>query len=173
MDEALGISARTMQCSPDEVIVPDEEPLTRQIHGIEHGGLVDSRYYWQRRVRGVTVFRPLIESSDVLAKTPKEAKKIVAQQLSSELARCRLLRKGQVRYVRLEVEAARDYVNIGGRTSRVGAGRRRDMISLDDETIEERHEAAPNTRQDTDNKAPGTAGPTVRTVEGNLTSSVD
>lgn len=47
------------------------------------------------------------------------------------------------------------------------------MISLDDETIEERHEAAPNTRQDTDNKAPGIAGPTVRTVEGNLTSSAD
>ena len=47
------------------------------------------------------------------------------------------------------------------------------MISLDDETIEERHEAAPNTRQDTDDKAPGIAGPTVRTFEGNLTSSVD
>lgn len=42
------------------------------------------------------VFRPLIESSDVLAKTPEEAKKIVAQQLSSELARCRWLQKGQV-----------------------------------------------------------------------------
>jgi hypothetical protein len=47
------------------------------------------------------------------------------------------------------------------------------MISLDDETIEERHEAAPNTRQDTDDKAPGIAGPTVRTVEANLTSNVD
>jgi len=47
------------------------------------------------------------------------------------------------------------------------------MISLDDETIEERHEAAPSTRQDTGNRAPGIAGPTVRTVEDNLTSSVD
>ena len=47
------------------------------------------------------------------------------------------------------------------------------MISLHDETIEERHKASPSTRQDTDIKAPGTAGPTVRTVEGNLTSNVD
>ena len=61
-------------------------------------------------------FRPLIESSDVLAKTPKEARKIVAQQLSSELARCRRLRKGQARYVRLVVEAVRDYDNIEERT---------------------------------------------------------
>ena len=47
------------------------------------------------------------------------------------------------------------------------------MISLDDETIEERHEAAPSTRHDTGDKAPGIARPTVRTVEGNLASSVD
>ena len=109
----------------------------------------------------------------MLAETPEEANKIVAQQSSSELARCRWLQQDQVRYFCLEVKAVRDYDSIGERTSRVGAGRRGDMISLDDETIEERHEAAPNTRQDTDNKAPGTAGPTVRTVEGNLTSSVD
>ena len=66
---------------------------------------------------GVLNFRPLIESSDVLAKTPQEAKKIVAQQLSSELARCRWLQEGQTRYVCLVVEAVRDYDNIGKRTS--------------------------------------------------------
>jgi hypothetical protein len=53
----------------------------------------------------------------VLAKTPKKARKIVAQQLSSELARCRWLQKGQVRYVCLRVEAVRDYDNIEERTS--------------------------------------------------------
>jgi hypothetical protein len=47
------------------------------------------------------------------------------------------------------------------------------MISFDDETTEERHEAAPRTRQDTGDRAPGIAGPTVRNMEGNLTSSVD
>lgn len=66
---------------------------------------------------GVLNFRPLIESSDVLAKTPEEAKKIVAQQSSSELARCRWLQKGQARYVCLVVEAVRGYDNIGKRTS--------------------------------------------------------
>ena len=65
---------------------------------------------------GVLNFRPLIESSDVLAKTPEEARKIVAQQLSSELARCRRLQKGQARYVCLGVEALRDYDNIEERT---------------------------------------------------------
>jgi hypothetical protein len=47
------------------------------------------------------------------------------------------------------------------------------MISFDDETIEGRHEAAPRTRQDTADRAPGIAGPTVRIMEGNITSSVD
>lgn len=48
----------------------------------------------------------------MLAKTPEEAKKIVAQQLSSELARCRWLQKRQARYVCLIVEAVSDHDNI-------------------------------------------------------------
>ena len=51
----------------------------------------------------------------MLAKSPKEAKKIVARQLSSELALCRWLRNGQVRYVSLVVEAVRGYDHIGER----------------------------------------------------------
>jgi hypothetical protein len=41
----------------------------------------------------VLSFRLLIQSSDMLAKRSEEAKKIVAQQLSSELARYRWLQE--------------------------------------------------------------------------------
>jgi hypothetical protein len=82
-----------MQCGPNGVGEPDEEWLTWQIHGIEHDGLIDDDCYWQRWVWGVLSFRLLIQSSDVLAKRSEEAKKIVAQQLSSELARCRWLQE--------------------------------------------------------------------------------
>lgn len=47
------------------------------------------------------------------------------------------------------------------------------MISFDDETSEEQHEAAPNTRQNTGDRALGIAGPTVWAREGILTSTAD
>jgi hypothetical protein len=44
---------------------------------------------------------------------------------------------------------------------------------FDDETVDGKHEAVPNTRQDTGDRAPGIAGPTVWTREGILTGIVD
>jgi hypothetical protein len=44
---------------------------------------------------------------------------------------------------------------------------------FEDETVDEQHEAVPNTRQDTGDRAPGIADPTVWAREGILTGIVD
>jgi hypothetical protein len=104
----------------------------------------------------------------VLVKTAEEAKTIVAQQLSSELADAAGYKEKQKHGMFVQwLGAVRVYYSIGRRRSVL----KREAWRYDifgDGTVDEQHEAVPNTRQNTGDRAPGIAGPTVWAREGIL-----
>jgi hypothetical protein len=109
----------------------------------------------------------------VLVKRPKEAKAIVAQQSEASWHDTVGYRDSRSTLEWFGIEVVRVYDSIVRKKIRVGLGFMKYDIFSADETIEEQHGAVPNTRPNTDDRAPGITGPTVWAREDIVTSAID